>query len=403
MGDDTAPPLRDAALARAFASGLPTPLTRGATGVRVIALQYALGRLGHLTAIADGQLGPRTADALRAFQRSRAFAATGALDVATLRALDDALARDDGRTPAARAAAPIAYLGDFSALGLTRIELRDRAAPATWTHPEITAAYGRFVEEYWEALKRNRVEADCKTLALFFMDQFRAKARADLAVTLPLPRSAEATLGPSLRWSCVTTKRPAGYFQRVERLTAVRPGFEAVAAIERLDATHSMIEGVNLVVEGLSADRVARAAQTVVAWGDARDNRGDVRRAEVPVDALEAGALLFLDHGAGTWDHVVTVVRVVHDASRRVKELRLAVGSFDDMKDSDHATAPANASEIDLYAEEVTALFEDDGRIARSFVSWASEPRYEVKARYDATNTLMDLHPGAKLKVGRWA
>lgn len=403
MPDEATPPLRDAALARAFAGGLPTPLTRGATGVRVVALQYALGRLGHLTALADGQFGPRTLEALRAFQRAHALAATGSLDLAALRALDDALSRDDGRTPAARASNPIAYLSNFSAFGLTRVELVDRAAPASWTHPEIAAAYGRFVDEYWEVLKRNRVEADCKTLALFFMDQFRAKARADASVSLPLPRSTEATLGAALRWRWATTRRPAGYFQRVEQLTQVRPGFESVGFIERLDPAHSMLEGVNVLLDGLTADRVARAAQTVVAWDASRDNGGDVRRAEVPIDALEAGAVVFLDHGAGTWDHTVNVVRVTRDARGRVTELRLAVGSFDDMKDADRATAPANAAEVDLYAEEVTVRFADDGRIARSFVSWASEPRYEVAPRYDATTTLMDLHRGARLKVGRWA
>lgn len=276
------------------------------------------------------------------------------------------------------------------------------AADVAWSHPELQKAYGRFVDEYWEVLKRNRLECDCKTLALFFIDQFRAKVLADVAVTLPLPRSAEATLGTALRWRCTTSKRPAGYFQRVERLGRVRPGFEAVAAIERLDAQHSMLEGVHVFVDNLDAHRVGRAAQTLVAWDAARDNHGDLRRAEVPIERLDAGVLLFLDHSAGRWDHAVNVVRVVRDGAGRVTEVRLAVGSFDDMKDADHATAPGGPGEIDVYAEEVTVLFDADGRITRSFVSWASEPRYEVEPRYDVRNTLMDLHPRSALKVARW-
>src|SRR5688572_31612274 len=46
-----------------------------------------------------------------------------------------------------------------------------------WKHPEVQAAYGKFVSEYWGVLKENRVEADCKTVALFFMDQFRSKVK----------------------------------------------------------------------------------------------------------------------------------------------------------------------------------------------------------------------------------
>lgn len=66
------------------------PLTMGAKGEGVQALQQALLDLGFaVNGGADGAFGLKTAQALRNFQASQHLSATGVLDAATLRALDE--------------------------------------------------------------------------------------------------------------------------------------------------------------------------------------------------------------------------------------------------------------------------------------------------------------------------
>jgi peptidoglycan hydrolase-like protein with peptidoglycan-binding domain len=394
--------LADPALHSAFPSGLAASLRSGARGPQVVAVQYALGRLGYLTSLADGSFGPATAAAVAAFQRARGLPESGAVDAASLSALDGALRAYDPSTPAARAPDPLRFLSDFAARGISPVAVEDSSKPIDWSNPEIQAAYGKFVGEYWEVLKANRVETDCKTLALFFMDQFRAKVKQDLGATLPLPGSGEAKMTQPLKWQAVTAARPQGYFSRVDQLKQVRPGFQAVRAIEALDPKHSMIEGVNLHAGNIGTDLVARAATTVDPWNPALEDHGDTTRPEIPVQDLAPGMIVFLDHGDGKWDHTVNVVGVTRDDDGRVQQLKLAVGSYDDMKDTDPRTAPRGTFEVDDYAEELTVDLDASGTITGSQTTWTSEPRYEVAPRYGPQNTIIDLHPGARLKVARW-
>ena len=392
----------DAALAKAFGSGFSGVVAAGARGDRVVAAQYALGRLGFFHTPVDGGFGPKTADAVRAFQAAKGLAATGSVDAPTLSALDAALRAVPASTPAARAADPVAYLSGFQGFGLSRVTVGDRSKPVGWDHPEIRAAYGKFVGEYWPVLKANLVEADCKTMALFLMDQFRKKVKQDVGVQLPLPGTAQGRI-PASTWTAFTADRPRGAFSRFSTLPTVRPGYEAAQAIQRLDPKQSMLYGVNLRYAGADADVVARAATTVAAWDPARDNHGDQTRPEVPLAQAQPGDIVFIDHtGDGKWDHTVNVVGVTRDAAGAVRQVKLAVGSFDDMKDADGATAPKGLDEVNDYAEEVTVDLDAAGKITSSAVTWSSEPDYVHDGRYAARTTLMELKPGGRLKLARW-
>ncbi len=78
-------------------------LTIGSTGERVRALQSALAQLSLEVGEIDGEYGPITADAVRAFQGAHGLPATGVADQATLTALDGAL---KGGVPAGGLTAP---------------------------------------------------------------------------------------------------------------------------------------------------------------------------------------------------------------------------------------------------------------------------------------------------------
>jgi hypothetical protein len=67
------------------------PLNPGARGPQVVRLQRALQRLGYLAAAPDGAYGPRTQQALGAFQRRWALTPDGILGPQTLLALRQAL------------------------------------------------------------------------------------------------------------------------------------------------------------------------------------------------------------------------------------------------------------------------------------------------------------------------
>ncbi|HVE83202.1 MAG TPA: peptidoglycan-binding protein [Myxococcales bacterium] len=393
--------LKDAALRNAFGDGAELfPPTDGSP--QAVALEYALGRLGLLGRTGHGAFDGAAQEALASFQAAHALPATGKLNRATLDTLDSALAALPREVPAVRSGDPMKYLSDFDARGLSKVAVHDRSRPVDWSHPEIQAAYGKFVGEYWDVMKENRVETDCKTLALVFMDQFRGKVKRDLGVELPLPKSEEGRV-PPLQWKAATAQKTLGYFSRVDALPHVRDGYAQARAIQKLDPDASLIPGVDLLAPEIDANMVGRAAKTVVPWDPARDNKGDRSRPEVPVDQLRPGDLIFIDHtGDGRWDHTINVVKAERDADGHVRKLVLAVGSFDDMKDSDGSTAPRGGFEINNYAEEVTVDLDASGKIVRSETTYTSEPQYLVKPRYSATNTLMELRPNGRIKVGRW-
>ena len=86
-------------------SAAPTStLRQGSRGTQVRTLQQALGSLGFNPGGADGDFGPRTGEALRAFQRSAGITADGIYGPQTRAALGRAL--DNGAAPAATPPAP---------------------------------------------------------------------------------------------------------------------------------------------------------------------------------------------------------------------------------------------------------------------------------------------------------
>lgn len=392
-------PLRDAALQTVFAAAGSLPLARGARDDRAVAVQYGLARLGFAVGTVDGQFGPGTERAVKAFQTASQLPATGVVDQATVNALDAKLAATELRTPAEVSGDPLAYLGNHAALGMAKLApLSDRSKPADWNHPEVRQAYGQFVAAYWEHCKTNRVEADCKTLSLFLMDQFRNKVKTDLGVQLPRPPGL-----PASSWSAATSTNTRGFFSRFESLAGVRPGYEHAQAIQRLDPKASMMAGTNLRYAGVDANMASRAVKVTIPWSAERDNAGDTRAPELPVDQLTPGDVIFMDHtGDGHVDHMANVVKVERDAAGKVTQLVLATGSFDDMKDGDGATAPNGLHEVNNYTEEVTVQFDGAGKVSSSKVTWSSEPAWLAGSRYSARTLLMEMKPGGKMSVGRW-
>jgi hypothetical protein len=390
---------RDAALRNAFSAPGALPLAQGDSGDRARAVQYGLARLGFPVGVVDGRFGPGTARGVKAFQASAGLAQSGVVDAATLGALDSRLASTDLRTPAERSGDPLRFLAEKAVAGPRLSPIRDRSRPVDWNHPEVQAAYGAFSASYWQTMKENRVEADCKTLSLFMMDQFRAKVRADLGVQLARP----ATL-PAKAWVAATAAATGGGFSRFEPLATVRPGYENAQAVFKLDPSASMMAGTNVRYAGVDANMASRALALREPWSNTRDNGGDPSKPELPVGQLRAGDVIVIDHtGDGRVDHMANVISTERDAAGRVTSMVLATGSFDDMKDADGATAPNSLGEVNNYAEEVTVRFDEQGRVTSSVVTWSSEPAWLVGGRYSARSLLMELKEGGTIAVGRWA
>lgn len=391
--------LRDVALSAAFSVNARLPVRSGARGPQVVAVQYALGRLGLITSPIDGAFGRRTEAALKAFQANNGLAETGAVDSSTLQALDRAVSQTSLSVPAAAYAEPLDYLTDFSRFPLSPIEVVDRTRPLDFSHPEIQGAYGRFCEEYWPVMKDNRIECDCKTVGLFLLRQFRKKAAEDLGVTIPMPSRNGAKLADT-SWTSATAARSAGYFSRTASLPVLRPGYSAAVAIQNLDPTHSMLYGVNIRQNGLNADAVSRVVDRAILG---TNNGGDLTKPEVDIERLRLGDTIFMDHkGDGKFDHAMTVVGIERDPAGHVGSVKLAIGSFDDMKDANSDTPPAGANEINQYAEELVIYFNQNGRITGSETTWTSEPAYVQSPRYSPRNTMMELRGGGVMFVGRW-
>lgn len=403
--------LNDRAFAKAFPQGFTSTIGRGSSGTQVVAVQYALGRLGYLRDLCDGSFGGMTALALSNFQTAQGLAATGAVDATTLTALDKAVASLDLRTPAAKATNPLAYLSNFRALGLPVLTIRSTAETFSWASPEIRNAYGQFVGFYWEVMKRNRVEGDCKNLALFFMDQFRKQLNEDRMIKLPHPVLRSTSAEESRTWIIATSDKTQGLFSRADKLyrdeglRVSRPGYGAVLNVQALDSQQSMIYGVNVHYPRLSADQVAKSTTRLFDWSPSYENRGDMSKPEVPVNQLAAGNIIFIDHtGDGKFDHTVTVVKVDKDSAGRARKIVMAVGSYDDVRDVSSATSVEGVglSIVNTYSEEVTVELNESGHITSSEVTYSSEPSYIVDTRYSARTTLMEQKAGGKLIVARW-
>lgn len=401
--------LQDNALRSAFPNGLRGEIKRGDRGQQVVAIQYALGRLGYLNDLCDGKFGGLTEQAVQSFQNGRALPATGVVSAAFLNVLDNAVSALDLRTPAQKAADPLVYLSSFRRLNLPEIRIRSTAERFSWSSPEIQQAYGEFVEPYWAVMKQNRVEGDCKNIALFLMDQFRKQIKEDRFIDLPHPVLGNNEGGR--QWIIATEDKARGLFTRAdnllrrENIRVHRPGYDAMLKVQQLDPQHSMLYGVNVHYPRLSANQVARSATRLFDWNPAYSNRGDSSKPEVPVDQLQPGNLIFIDHtGDRRYDHTVTVIRVEKDRANHTRKLVLAVGSYDDVRDNSAATSieGVGLSIVNTYSEEVTVTLNSNGRITASEVTYSSEPGYIVDSRYSARTTLMEQKAGGTLFVARW-
>ena len=393
---------KDNALAKAFPSNFASFVRRGARGNQVVAAQYALGRLGYLDDLCDGSFGPITERAVRAFQSDiSGITETGILNVASLKALDNAVSREDFRVPAVKSGDPMDYLSDFRARGLPVVYVEGSEENLTWNHDVIQAAYGRFVADYWEVMKANHVEGDCKNIALFLMDQFRKQLKQDTLVDLPHP-----VLGANeaeKKWIVATADKTTGLFSHMDKLNVGRYDYPAMKKVQNLDRSHSMIYGVNVHYPEISTDRVAKSTRRVFDWDPAYENYGDTTKPEVPVNQLAPGDMIFIDHtGNGSYDHTVNIIKVSRDTNNRVKQLTLGMGSYDDMRDNSSATS-VTYNALNPYSEEVIVDLDTNGRITGSKVSYSSEPTYLVKTRYRAVTSLMERKRGGKLMVCRWA
>ena len=392
---------KDAALAKAIPSNFASFISRGARGNKVVAVQYALGRLGYLDDLCDGSFGPITERAVRDFQSDiSGIAVTGILNVASLKALDNAVSREDFRVPAVKSGEPLAYLSDFRARGLPVVYVEGSEENLTWDHDVIQAAYGRFVADYWEVMKDNLVEGDCKNVALFLMDQFRKQLKEDTMVDLPHPalgaREAEKS------WIVATADKTTGLFSHMDEFRVGRYDYPAMKRVQTLDKSHSMIYGVNVHYPEISTARVAKSTKRLFDWDPSYENHGDTTKPEVPVDQLAPGNMIFIDHtGNGSYDHTVNVIKVVRDTNDRARQLVLAMGSYDDMRDNSSATL-VTYNALNPYSEEVTVDLDERGRITDSRVTYSSEPTYLVKTRYRAVTSLMERKRGGKLMVCRW-
>nr|CAA6827925.1 MAG: Putative peptidoglycan binding domain-containing protein [uncultured Thiotrichaceae bacterium] len=401
--------LKDNALFSAFPDGLRGELKHGDRGQKVVAIQYTLGRLGHLHDLCDGKFGGLTEQAIKSFQSSRSLSATGTITPALLSTLDSTVTTLDLRTPAQKAADPLIYLSGFRRLRLPEIRIRSTSETFSWNAPEIQRAYGEFVGHYWEVMKSNRIEGDCKNIALFLMDQFRKQIKEDRFIDLPHP-----VLGNnegSRKWIIATEDKTRGLFSRADRLRnnngirVRRPGYNAMLNIQKLDPQHSMLYGVNVHYPQLSAHQVAHSTTRLFNWNPALSNHGDPSKPEVPVDKLQPGNMIFIDHsGDQRYDHTVTVIKVERDSGNHTRKLVLAVGSYDDARDNSAATSVEGVglSIVNTYSEEVTVTLDTNGRITQSDVTYSSEPDYLVNSRYSARTTLMEQRSGGTLFVARW-
>lgn len=395
----------DNALNSAFKSGFSGQIKRGDRGNKVVAIQYALGRLGHLDDLCDGGFGGLTEQAVKSFQQANNSQITGIIDSSMLKILDERLKLYSDSPPAvAPNVDPLTYLSDFRARGMPKIII-DRTSESNWSWSKagIQEAYGQFVEHYWEVMKANQVEADCKTIALFFMDQFRKQLAEDTMIELPLPKARSSF--SEQKWVVSTRLSPRGLFSRDDGPAQIkRSGYGAVKNVQALDPEHSMLRGVNIRYPHTSANMVSRSVKTVEPWNHSRSNRGDKSKPEISISKLKPGYLIFIDHaGDGRYDHTVNIVKIKKYSNGDVRQLVLAVGSYDDIKDNTSDTPVGGLKYLNHYAEEVIVGFNEQGRITDSKVTYSSEPSYLVRSRYKARNTLMEQRNNGTIKISRWS
>jgi hypothetical protein len=391
--------LRSVILQNGFALQTLAVLSKPFRGPSAIAVQCALGQLGYYKKTIDGDFGNRSEQALIEFQTHAGLNAHGMVDKKTLDALDQALHSLHPQQTWNATTDAWKAITDFQSLGINTITLP--AHSSSWENVSVQKAYGIFVKEYWDAIKQYRVECDCKNLGLLFMTQFRAKVQSDTGISLPMP-SFKGNKIPTRQWNTAIPGSSGGLPENVTNRSPLRSEYKSVALIQSLDSRYSLIRGMSLSYPNVSTDQVSKRLVTLQGWRSALDNNGDKRKPELDIQKLEPGHMIMIDHtGDGVVDHMVNVIEVIKDTQNRVTQVRLACGSFDDIRDNQASTSPT-WTDVNLYTEEIIVDFDAQGLITQSQVSWTSEPAYASPPRYSERTTLMELKPGGTLSVCRF-
>ena len=272
---------------------------------------------------------------------------------------------------------------------------------------QIQNDYADFVKTRWEELKSEHVEIDCKGLALKFLSDFTKYYKETKNIDLPYPGDGSVVDD----WAVFTKEDPKDMATQITKETT-RADYKSVLKKnpdqEILFGTNYLFTGgadANKVANTMTKDVTSRAEDGKSIIQDHPSSMQSNKRKitpEVDINQLKSGDLIFLDHaGDGKWDHTVNVINVEKDVKGKVQTITLAVGSYDDMRDTDPETKPS-PKDINLYTEEVKIHFNKNGQATQSETTWSSEPTKLFGKRYNITNTLMDLHQGGKIKVGVW-
>lgn len=276
--------------------------------------------------------------------------------------------------------------------------------PLGWDNPTIQDAYAAFLQDRWAQWKANREEADCKTMALKMMHDFRDFYKAQTGIQVPDP------IPPEHRGKWVTrTPDSPGHLP-----THVPDNPAKVRKSYRKHVGKPTIAGPNHFYKDITASAVAlyvtrpiterNGVPTVVPYQ--RTKSGEAENWMYPQagtlllnpEALRPGDLIFQNHGSNGQpdhraDHAMHVMRVERDPeSGKVKRLVIAMGTFDDMKDSDPKTRP-DIKLVNNYSLEATIEFGADGDIQDCQITWQSDPYLELM---DAQN------PGDRIDLGYW-
>ena len=271
---------------------------------------------------------------------------------------------------------------------------------------QIQNDYADFVKTRWEELKTEHIEVDCKGLALKFLSDFTKYYKENKGIDLEYPGNG----GVKDKWEISTKENPKGMATKIVKETT-RPEYKSLL---KKNPNQETLFGTNFLFRGgADANKVATAMTTDVT-SRAADGKSIIQNhsgmkystmkvtPEVDINQLKGGDLVFIDHtGDGKWDHTVNVIDVEKDEAGKVKTVTMGVGSFDDMRDTNPDTKPS-PKELNLYTEEVKVHFNDKGQATKSEVTWSSEPTNLFGKRYHVANTLMELKPNGKIKVGNW-
>lgn len=266
--------------------------------------------------------------------------------------------------------------------------------PIDWSNPAVQEAYGDFLKERWNAWKQNGEEADCKTLALRMMEDFRRHFadKAGIALADPIPAKLQG------KWVQYTAAKPG-------------PLPATVPAKARDDysphAGKPMISGPNHFYQHILADAVARHVTTEVKERDGKATIQPYQRKKpmpeglamfldphpavgtrlVNPEALRPGDILFQNHPVGVRqtqdqrvDHTMHVISVERDpVSGKVSKLVIAMGTYDDLNDYNENTHPS-IDRLNNYAFETAIEFDGDGDVADCHVTWQSDPFIQLES-----------------------